>query len=228
MIFLNSLIDHLNRALGHNQKALDYLHSRKVSDEEIKEFKIGYSRIVSVCNDESKDFKIFSDETYRGKVFESKIIFPIYDMLNNPVGLLGRSIDTKEFKLYINSEGKFTGVMFGLFQALPFIYKSGRVFTVEGPFDFLAYRKVYPNTVATLTAELTAQQHEILSMFAKEIITVFDSDKPGKLAAERASQWNNVKTVCLGWKDPDAGLKYLEFEKFKKHVQRKIGELVWL
>ena len=57
------------------------------------------------------------------------------------------------------------------------------------------------------------------------LVTVFDSDVPGRKAAERAMQWSNVRSVCLGWKDPDAGLKYLNFDKFKKHVQKKISEI---
>jgi len=224
--FLNPLIENLHRALLHNEGALNYLHSRKVTDEEINLFKIGFSRVVGVMDDGSDDYQCFIKETYKGKAFESKITFPIYDIVGNPAGLLGRAIDTKEFKYYLTLEAKFLGAFFGLVQALPIIYETGRVFVVEGPFDLLALRKVYPNVVASLTAELTEAQYAILSMFAKDIITIFDSDGPGKKATERAlEKWPNIKTVCLGWKDPDAGLKYLEFEKFKKFVQKKINEV---
>jgi len=224
--FLNVLIDKLNDAIYHNEVALNYLHSRKVTDEEIKLFKIGYSRVIATTNDGTEDHKCFMAETYNGKALESKITFPIYDILGNAAGILGRAIDTKEFKFYLTLEAKFLGAFFGLVQALPIIYETGRVFVVEGPFDLLAFRKVYPNAVASLTAELTDAQYSILSMFAKDIITVFDSDGPGRKATERAlEKWPNIKTVCLGWKDPDAGLKYLEFEKFKKFVQKKINEV---
>lgn len=228
MSFLNNLIESLHRSIFMNENALEYLASRKVSHDEIKLFKIGYSRVVAVANDGSEDYGFFLKETYKGKNLESKIIFPLYDILGNPTGLLGRSILTKEFKFYLTLEGKYTGAFFGLQPALQAIYDTGRVFVVEGPFDLLAFRKVYPNSVASLTAELTESQYNILNMFARTIITVFDSDGPGRSAAKRASKWPNVKSICLGWKDPDAGLKYLNYDKFKKHVESKTREILWI
>lgn len=227
-MFLKILIDKLYESIFRYEDALNYLKSRHVTEEEISLFRIGYSRVVVPVNDGTEDYNCFVSETHKGRDFESKIVFPLLDMLGNPVGLLGRSLTTKEFKLFITPEGKYTGVFFGLFQALPLVYQSKRVFTVEGPFDFLAFRKVFANVVATLTAELTESQHDILSLFAKEIVTVFDSDKPGRVAAERAEKWKDVRTACLGWKDPDAGLKYLDFKKFSEHVKRKISDVVWM
>jgi len=222
-MFLNHLINKLHESIYHHETALNYLHGRKVTDEEINTFKIGYSRIIATVDDGSEDYQCFLKETRRGKALESKLIFPLYDMIGNPSGVLGRSIDTKEFKFYLTLEGKFSGAFFGLYQALPAIYETGMAFVVEGPFDFLAFRKVYPNSVATLTAELTEAQYSILNMFAKHIITVFDSDVAGRKAAERALQWPNVKSACLGWKDPDSGLKYLEFEEYKKYVLKRMS-----
>ena len=225
MSFLSILIDKLHESVFRSEVALNYLHSRKVTDDEIKLYKIGYSRVVGVGDDGSEDFQCFLKETYKGKGFESKITFPLYDVLGNPTGLLGRSIEDKAFKYYLTLEGKFSGAFFGLTQALPHIYETGRAFVVEGPFDLLAFRKVYPNSIATLTAELTPSQYSILNMFSKDIVTVFDSDGPGRKAAERAQKWPNVKTVCLGWKDPDAGLKVYDFKKYSEHIKRKVKEV---
>ena len=211
----------MHQFLYRNEEALDYLHSRRVTDEEIKEFKIGYSRVVSIHDDGSEDYENFMRESYRGRAYERKIILPLYDLWGNPIGALGRAIDSKEFKYYLTKEGKFFGAFFGFFQALPEIYRTGRVFTVEGPFDFLAFRKVYPNVVATMTAELTDDQYELLNFFAKDIITVFDSDGPGRKAAERAREkWPKIKTVSLGFKDPDGALKYWsDPRKFTEYVK---------
>ena len=228
-MFLNHLIDKLHDSIHHHETALNYLKGRKVTDEVIKTFKLGYSRVVAAGDDGSEDYKNFNEETYRGKALENKLIFPIYDMLGNPAGILGRAIDSKKFILYLTLESKFMGAFFGLPQALPFIYETGRVFTVEGPFDFLAFRKVYPNVVGTLTAELTEAQHDLLSLYAKEIITVFDSDVPGRKAAERAEKFSNVKTISLGFKDPDGVLKYYNnFDEYTRYVKRKVGEILWM
>lgn len=235
-MFLRHLIDKLHDSLYHHKDALDYLKSRRVSDEEIKEFKLGYSRAVAVVDDGSEDFSCFKNETYRGRAFESKITFPIYDILGNPAGLLGRSINSKEFKLYLTLESKFLGAFFGLPQALPHIYETGRAFTVEGPFDLLAFRRVFPNVVGTLTAELTDAQYEQLSFFANDVVTVFDSDKAGMNATERAKKrWpeeynkRRLRAVSLGYKDPDGVLKYYEdFKKYSEHVKRKVKEALWM
>jgi DNA primase len=209
---------------------LDYLKKRGLTDEEIKEYKLGFSRAIATVDDGSEDYAFFKDETYKGKVFENKIIFPIYDLLGNPAGLLGRSISSKEFKLYLTLESKFLGVLYGLSQALPHIYSTGRVFTVEGPFDYYAFRRVYLNVVGTLTAELTDAQYDILNFFAKDIITVFDSDKTGRKATERAQKkWPDVKNISLGYKDPDGVMNYFEdLDKYSEHIKRKVKEILWM
>lgn len=228
-MFLEPLINKLHESIYSHSVALDYLKGRKVNDEEIKIFKLGFSKVVAAGDDGSEDYKNFSDETYRGKALENKLVFPLYDMLGNPAGLLGRAIDSKRFILYLTVESKFMGAFFGLVQALPHIYETGRVFTVEGPFDFLAFRRVYPNVVGNLTAELTEAQHDMLSLYASEIVTVFDSDLPGRKAAERAKKYSDVKTVDLGYKDPDGVLKYFgDFKKYSEHVKRKVGEVLWM
>jgi DNA primase len=235
-MFLQNLINKLHESLYHHKEALEYLKNRMVSEEEIKEFKIGYSRNVVAVDDGSEDFICFKNETFRGKALEGKVVLPIFDILGNPAGLLGRSINSKDFKLYLTQESKFLGAFFGLPQALPHIYETGMVFTVEGPFDLLAFRRVFPNVVATLTAELTDAQFEQLSFFAPNIVTVFDSDKAGINATERAKKkWpeeyekRRLRAISLGYKDPDGVLKfYGDFKKYSEHVKRKVNGVLWM
>jgi DNA primase len=229
-MFLDVLVQNLHGALSRYDVAKEYLCSRLVTEEEIQEFRIGYSKVVSASDDGSEDFEFFLKETHKGRSFEQKIIFPLYDVIGRATGLFGRSIDTKEFKFYLNREGKYTGTLVGLYQALPYIYASGRVYVVEGPFDMLAFRKVYKNTVGALTAGLSEAQHELLSFFAKEIVTVFDSDKPGKDASEQAQRrWKNVIPLDLGYKDPDKCLKEKgSVDRFAKFVQEKVSRKFFL
>lgn len=229
-MFLPLFVDRMHQSIFRNEEALDYLHSRRVTDDEIKEFKLGYSKVVSIRNDGSEDYDNFMRESYGGRLYERKIIFPLYDMLGNTIGVLGRAIDSKAFKFYLTKEGKFFGAFFGFHQALPKIYETGRVFTVEGPFDFLAFRKVYPNVVATMTAELTDDQYDLLNFFAEEIVTAFDSDGPGRRASERAKEkWPKLKTLSLGFKDPDGALKYWDDpRKFESYVRGIVGRTFWL
>jgi DNA primase len=228
-MFLQHFINKLHDSLFHHNAALEYLKSRKLTEDEIREYKIGFSRVVDVVDDGSEDYAFFKDETYKGRAFENKITFPIYDLLGNPAGLLGRAINSKDFKLYLTLESKYLGAFYGLPQALSHIYATGRVFTVEGPFDYFAFKRVYPNVVGTLTAELTDIQYEMLGFFAEDIVAVFDSDKAGRNATERAQKkWPNVKSISLGYKDPDGVMKYYEnTDKYSEHVKRKVKEVLW-
>jgi DNA primase len=222
-MFLDVLVQMLHGALSRYDVAKEYLRSRGITDEEMVELKLGYSRIISVPKEESVDYETFAKETYRGKAFEQKIIFPIYDPIGRAIGLFGRAIDTKEFKFWLTEEGKFTGAFVGLYHALPHIYETGKVFVVEGPFDWVAFRKVYKNTVGAMTAGLSDAQYEILSFFAEKIVTVFDSDKAGNYATfESQKKWKNVSSVDLGWKDPSQCLKDMGLIKFTKFIKDKV------
>jgi DNA primase len=225
-MFLDSLVEQCYKSLPRYSEALDYLHSRGVTDEEIKLFKLGFRRVITVADDGTEDFKNFVKETNNGRSLENKIIFPLYDMLGQIVGIFSRAVETKEFKFYLTQEAKFSGVFFGFWQSLPEIYKTGRVFTVEGPFDFFAFRKAYTNSVATLTAGLSDAQYNLLHFFAENIVTVFDSDKAGRRAAAEAQQWPGIKSVELGFKDPNACLKYWDQKKFIERVKEKVGEVL--
>jgi DNA primase len=226
-MFLENLIDRTHRSIFNYEQAINYLHSRYVTDDEIKLFKIGFSRVVSLVDDGSSDFKDFSSKFYKGRKFENKLIFPILDMIGRAVGCITRSIDVKDYDLYLTTEGKELGAMFGLYQALPHIYQTGRVFLVEGPFDFFAFRKVFINTASTNTAELTEAQHEQLKFYADRIITAFDSDKPGRAAAERSRDRFKTESIELGYKDPSNCFSQCKsFEKFSERVKKAVHDKI--
>jgi DNA primase len=225
-MFLDSLVAKLHDSIYRYPEALQYLQSRGITEEEIKEYHIGASRVVVTPNDGSQDYENFQNETARGRKYENKVVFPIYDMIGRVVGLFGRSITAKEFKFILTAEAKFTGVLLGFYQALPYIYETGKVFVVEGPFDLMSFRKVYKNSVAALTAGLSDNQYSLLQFFAKTIITVFDSDAPGQRATEEAKEkWSNVISMSLGYHDPDKCREVLG-KGFEKYVRSKVNGVV--
>jgi DNA primase len=223
-VFLEPIIEACHKSLARYEEALKYLSSRGVSEPEIEKFRLGFSRVINAKDDGSEDFQNFCKETRKGRSFENKIIFPIYDMLGKPVGLFSRAVETKEFKFYLTQEAKFSGAFFGFWQALSEIYKTSTVFVVEGPFDLMAFRKVYENSLATLTAGMSDAQYNLLKFFARNIVTVFDSDKAGRRAAEQARKWPEIRSMELGFKDPNACLKYWDDRKFIERVKAKVRE----
>lgn len=225
MSFLDRLVETLNQAVFRYPETLAYLESRHVTQEDIKRYRIGYSKIVIVPGEKGEDHDRFVEETKNGRKYEDMIVFPIIDALGQVQGLAGRSYKTKAFKTFITSEAKYNGFFYGFFQALPFIYSENRAFVVEGPFDCNALSHVLPNTVAALTAGLYQNQYEYLRLYCDRIVTVFDSDKAGNDATQKALEYSGTQSMDLGYKDPAECLKQLSEEGFRKYVLRKLADV---
>ncbi len=221
-MFLDILIKNLHRSIHRYPEVIRYLHSRYVTDEDIKKYEIGYNKIVSIPEDPGTDRQRMMEECYKGRKLEGKIIFPIKDNMGNIVGLTSRSIENKEFKIFVTEIARYTGFFFGLPEALPFAYKENRIYVVEGQFDFFALVKVFPNTVATLTSYLSEAQYNFLRFFCDTIVTVFDHDEAGIRGRENAENFKGVIQMDLGvHKDPARCLEKRSFQDFKKYVLRK-------
>lgn len=226
-MFLDAMAMTLHGSIFRYEPAMSYLASRGVTEEEIRLYKIGYSRIISVPREESPEYETFIKQTDKGRKFENKIIFPIFDVLGRVLGLFGRAIDSKEFKFFLTKEGKHIGALLGLHQALNYIYDTEKVFVVEGPFDLLSFRKVFPNTVSSITAGLYENQYRMLNMYAKTIVTVFDSDTAGREAAEKAlNRWKNIVNVNLGYHDPNDCFRSMPFKRYKEYVQKRVSQVL--
>lgn len=221
-MFLDVLIKNIHTSLYRYQEVLKYLHSRYVTDNEIQDYELGFSKIISIPKESSINYDRFMKECWRGRKLENKIIFPIKDRLGNAVGIVGRSVEAKEFKSFITEEAKYTGFFFGLFQALPYIYREKKVFVVEGPFDLFALKKILPNVVATLTSGISENQYNLIKRYCDIIITVFDSDSAGKHGTKDASKYGSVHSIDLKYKDPAKALEILKIDKFKDYIRKRI------
>lgn len=233
-MFLDDMSCLLNRSIFRYESVLKYLESRNVFKEDIEKYRIGYNRIIGVPDDGSFDRSRFMEEMWRGKKFENKLMFPVLDAIGRTIGFYGRPIEIKNFTVFVLEEAKYNGFLFGLYQALPHIYKENKVYVVEGPFDCFALSKVLPNTVATMTSGMYENQYNLLRFFSDRIITVFDSDEAGDTGREYVmkkhssfnpgSESQHIYTVDIGYEDPAKCLEILGITKFKKHVLRKINE----
>ncbi|HUU31856.1 MAG TPA: DNA primase [Phycisphaerae bacterium] len=145
--------------------------------------------------------------------FRGRVMFPILDPLNRPIGFGGRTLGDEPPK-YMNSpetalfhKGE---ALYGLPQARGAIEAQRRAVVVEGYFDVLMPHQVgVENVVATLGTALTAEHVRALKRYADEVILVFDSDLAGQRAADRGMELflaEDVKiqvAVVPQGKDPD-------------------------
>jgi len=223
--FLDTLVKFCHYSIYRYPDVLNYLHSRYITDEDIKKYELGYNKIISLSNDGSSDWGRFVDECKKGAKFENKIIFPLKNERGKVIGISGRDIESKEFKNFVLDEGKYTGFFFGLYDALPFIYERNCAFVVEGAIDSISLSKVISNSVALLTAGLNDAQYKLLKFYCDYIVVIFDSDNTGKYAEKRALERDNVFSLSLGYKDPARCLECLGPNKFSQFIMKKLKEI---
>lgn len=78
----------------------------------------------------------------------------------------------------------------------------------EGLYDADAFRKIYPNTVAMLTSNITTMQAEILKTMTDKFIIAFDSDDAGESGYMKALKrlGTNIKKLPIYPGDKDLGV----------------------
>ena len=203
LIETNKLVAYIfKKNLSINNKAMDYLKSRKILQEQIDYFEIGYAKnewdnIKSFL--QSKNLIKEGLETgllvqTNNKIydrFRNRIIFPIKNSIGNIIAFGGRTLDKSENAKYINSpESKIfykSSELYGLHESKQNINKLDNIIVVEGYTDVIALHKnKFNNSVATLGTAFTKYHISKLLRYSKNIIFCFDGDAAGKAAAWKA------------------------------------------
>ena len=247
LIETNKLVAYIfKKNLNANNKAMDYLKSRKILQEQIDYFEIGYAK------DEWDDIKSFLQskglikeglETgllvqTNNKIydrFRNRIIFPIKNSVGNIIAFGGRTLDKSENAKYINSpESKVfykSSELYGLYESKQNINKLDKIIIVEGYTDVIALHKnKFNNSVATLGTAFTKFHISKLLRYSKNIVFCFDGDVAGKTAAWKAlnnclTEIRDKITISFSFisddKDPDQ-LCNDEPEVFKKLIDNSL------
>jgi DNA primase len=130
-------------------------------------------------------------------LFRDRVMFPILDLRGKVVGFGGRSLPgggaQSDGPKYMNSvespifhKGK---IAYGLYQAQKHIREKDEVILVEGYFDVIALHAAgFQNVVATCGTALTPDHLHIFKRFASKVTVLFDGDKAGVTATERAME----------------------------------------
>ncbi len=132
-----------------------------------------------------------SDEPYDR--FRDRIIFPIEDLRDRPVGFGGRDLSGRDdVPKYINSpdspifsKGR---TLYLLNRARHAIRRQEAALVVEGYMDALSLHvRGFENVVAPLGTALTAEQAATLVKYARTVFLLYDSDRAGLRATFRAA-----------------------------------------
>ena len=205
-------ICHNNILNNKNDKIADYLKKRNLSLDIIKKFKLGFNQDNRDIYEKLKvrhkektlsDTGLFYYDEKQSKFiekFRNRLIFPIYNITNSPIGVGGRIIENKNYLAkYINSPEtpffKKGSNLYNLNYVRSLSNSNDTVFLVEGYMDVigLAKNNIF-NSVASLGTALTDKQINILNQFFDHIIICFDSDLSGYNAAKRAAE-NSIRDL---------------------------------
>lgn len=181
----------------------EYLYKRGLTDETIKEFRIGWvPNEWRMIYDHLKKFKELDVEkvglikkTEKGYYdrFRGRIMFPISDSSGRVIAFTGRIfIDDGESAKYLNSPDTVLydkgTTIYALDKAKNDIRKKGYTILVEGQMDLImSHQAGIKNTVAVSGTALTEHMLTTLRRYSPNVIIAFDSDTAGKNAAYRAS-----------------------------------------
>ena len=214
---------HQNLYKPESKIAQEYIKKRKLSNETLKSFQIGFSGKFDELYKELKkqgfeDKEILEsglvNRNDRGGYidrYRNRLMFPICDVRGRVIAFGGRVLDDSKPK-YINSPENVVYSkgrnLFGLNVA-----KKGdikKMLIVEGYMDVISlHQRGITNVVAPLGTALTQQQGWLLRKSSEQIILSFDSDEAGLTAKLRAldilqDMECDIRVLQMdGAKDPD-------------------------
>ncbi len=214
------------KKLADNASIREYLLKRGVTDEESKDFGLGFApdsftetyehllkanfsrkEIISAGMVVQKDLQ---EERVHDR-FRNRLMIPIHDTQGRIIGFGGRTMGNDDAKYLNVPDGPLyhkSGVLFGLYRALKAMRETKRVVLVEGYFDVMACHRVgVTEAVATCGTALTEEHVKLIKRSVDTVVLCLDSDRAGREAADRgfilcAKEGLRVEGVRLGQKDP--------------------------
>ncbi len=235
---------HENLYLPESKIAQEYIKKRKLTNETLISFKIGYSGKFDELYHKLKKEGFEEPEILesglvnkndRGQYidrYRNRLMFPICDARGKVVAFGGRVLDDSKPK-YINSPENVAyskgRTLFGLNVAK----KQGhlkQLLIVEGYMDVISlHQRGITNVVAPLGTALTQQQGWLLRKNADQIILSFDSDEAGLNAKIRAldilqDMGCDIRVLQMeGAKDPDEFIIKYGNARFKNLIDKALS-----
>jgi len=184
------LIKRLNNQALETPKAMNYFYSRRITEGSVKKFSLGYS--------EKQNF----------------VTIPVQSPDGMTIGFVGRSIEGKDFKN--TPKLQKSKVLFNLHR----VRSSKFVYVVESSFDAIRLDQVGFPAVATLGANVSSVQMNLLEKYFSDVILIADNDEAGATMTDRilGKIGSKVAVVNIDKKYKDIGemsdeeIKKLEYK----------------
>lgn len=235
---------HNNLYNPESKIAQEYVKKRKLSNDTLKAFKIGFSGKFNELYTELKKQGFEEREILESGLvnkndkgqyidrYRNRLMFPICDARGRVIAFGGRVLDDSKPK-YINSPENIVYSkgrhLFGLNVAKKYDIKK-RLLIVEGYMDVISlHQRGIHNVVASLGTALTQQQGYLLRNNTEQIILSYDSDEAGQNAKIRAMEilqnmGCDIRVLLMdGAKDPDEYVIKYGNARFKNLVDKAIS-----
>lgn len=222
------------------KQGYDYLTGRKLSDDTIRRFGLGFANKTS--DDlyrylKSRNYPdpllaqtglVTIEERGGHDKFWNRVMFPIMDVNNRVIGFGGRVmgdgtpkyLNSPETRLFDKSRN-----LYGLNYART--SREKYMLVCEGYMDVIALHQAgFTNAVASLGTAFTGQHAVILKRYTSQVILTYDSDGAGVKAALRAipilkDAGISCKVLNMKpYKDPDEFIKNLGAEAFRERIEK--------
>ena len=228
-------------------KALQYLYDRKLSDATIKRFGLGYAPDAwdSLIRElGAKGFKtgelVAANLALQSRtggyidIFRNRVMFPIIDLRGNVIAFGGRVMEAKASRKYVNTSDtvvyKKSQNVFALNLAKN--EKSEELILAEGYMDVISLHQAgFRTAIASLGTAFTAEQAQLISRYAKQVVVSYDADEAGRLATskaipllKKAGLAVRVLTIPDG-KDPDDYIKTHGAVRFKNLLEQTPNDM---
>lgn len=212
---LYEVLDHATEffegKLQTSGEALQYVLSRGITQETIRDFRIGFapeswhqletylgSKGVSIEHAEKSGMIVRKNEGngFYDR-FRGRIMFPIANSTGAIIGFSGRILPSlakeKDVAKYVNSPEtdlyKKSKVLFGYDKAKRAIADQNACIIVEGQMDLcMAHQAGTKNAVAVSGTALTFEHLRLIQRFTNTLIFCLDSDKAGIQALKRSAE----------------------------------------
>ena len=225
--------------------AQNYVKERKLDNNTLKAFKIGYSGEYNELYKhlKSKGFKdneilatglvIRNDRGEFVDRYRKRLMFPIMTVSGKVVAFGGRRLDNNEkIAKYINSNENLIYSKKQHLFALNIAKQSDtkQLILVEGYMDAISlHQRGIHNVVASLGTALTEEQGRLLRRYSEQVLMSYDSDGAGQEAIMRGleilqNQGVDARVIQMeGAKDPDEYIIKYGSERFNLLAKNAIS-----
>ena len=185
------------------RKALEYLHNRKLTDETIKIWGLGYApdswnQLLDhlLAKGYTRDLILKAGLLSQGEDgrvydrFRDRLMFPIRNPFGKMAGFGGRVLNPDDVPKYLNSPATEVfdkgRLLYGLDLARAGMRTQDQAVIVEGYMDVIGLHQAgFNNAVSPMGTALTEAQFNLIKKITTNIILALDPDAAGQMATMR-------------------------------------------